>query len=924
VTPNVKPHALIVDDSLTVRMDLSEAFENADFEVMPCSTLQDARAALAGNEFALIVLDVLLPDGDGVEFLQELKATPKTAAIPVMLLSTEAQVRDRVHGLKTGADEYIGKPYDSGYVVARARVLIRPQQPRPTAKEGITILVIDDSPTFRNEMREALEAAGYQVTTSSTGEDGLHSAVNQRPDAVIVDHGLPGIDGATVVRRIREDASLRRTPCLMLTASEDRSQELLALDAGADGFVRKGEDLGVVLARLAAVLRSASAPSALDSQSSVLGPKRILAVDDSSTYLEELATQLRMDGYDVVLAGSGEEALELAPVQSVDCILLDLIMPGPSGHETCRRIKDILTLRDIPLLMLTGVQDRQAMIEAINSGADDYIPKSSGFDVIRARVRAALRRKQFEDENRSVREQLLRKEMEAVEARAQRQLAEARAALLGELQKSKDRLDFALQVGGLGEWELYLKTHAMSRSLRHDQIFGYDTLLPAWNYELFLDHVLPEHRAEVDASFKAALADNCVWNVETRIRHKDGSIGWIASQGQIAVDQTGKPLTMIGIIMDITARKQAELALQEREQQLRAILNLLPVAVFMCDADGKLIDANPAADRIWEAHAPLVGLQQYHNYKGRLPGSDRLLESKDWALAKAVLHGATTLGEEVEIETFDGTRKTILNSALPVRGPQGELLGGVAVNVDITDRKQAEQALIRSEKLASAGRLAATIAHEVNNPLAAVTNALYLASSDPDLPESVRKYLVMADRELGRAAHMVKQTLGFYREVGNATTVHLWELIDEILALFETKLGNNGIQVERQYGSKAAIQAIEGEMRQVISNLIINSIDAMQQGGTLYLRTAGPVCFDHRPMLCLTVADTGVGIADEHRRKIFEPFFTTKKSFGTGLGLWVTSELLKKHDGSIRIRSRIGKGTAVSIWLPLERRASER
>ncbi len=408
----MKLRTLIVDDSLTVRMDLSEAFESAGFAVTSCSTLQESRSALTGDSFALVVLDVLLPDGDGVEFLQELKANPKTASIPVMLLSTEAQVRDRIHGLKTGADEYIGKPYDSGYVVARARKLIH-LNPSSATDDRAMILVIDDSATFRNEMREALEAAGYRVITSSTGEDGLHSAVNLRPAAVIVDNGLPGIDGATVVRRIRDDAVLRKTPCLLLTGSEDRSQELRALEAGADSFVRKDEDLSIVLMRLAAVLRSASTPSTLDSLSSVLGPKRVLSVDDSSTYLEELATQLRVEGYDVVLARSGEEALELAAVQSVDCILLDLVMPGLSGHETCRRIKNSLTLRDIPLLMLTGVEDRQAMIEAINAGADDYIPKSSDFDVIRARVRAALRRKQFEDENRNVREQLLRKEMEA-------------------------------------------------------------------------------------------------------------------------------------------------------------------------------------------------------------------------------------------------------------------------------------------------------------------------------------------------------------------------------------------------------------------------------------------------------------------------------------------------------------------------------
>jgi signal transduction histidine kinase len=265
-----------------------------------------------------------------------------------------------------------------------------------------------------------------------------------------------------------------------------------------------------------------------------------------------------------------------------------------------------------------------------------------------------------------------------------------------------------------------------------------------------------------------------------------------------------------------------------------------------------------------------------------------------------------------------------LNSALPVRGPQGEILGGVAVNVDITARKQAEQALIRSEKLASAGRLAATIAHEVNNPLAAVTNALFLIGSDPGLPLSVRQYLELADRELRRAAHMVKQTLGFYREVGTETTINLPDIVEEVLHLFEARLKNGAVQVERQYKCTTPIQAIEGEIRQMISNLIVNSIDAMPQHGTLHLRTAGPISVDHRPMVTLTISDTGVGVADEHRKRIFEPFFTTKKSLGTGLGLWVTSELVKKHDGRIRIRSRVGKGTVVTIWLPIERRIEER
>src|SRR5665213_4371070 len=223
---------------------------------------------------------------------------------------------------------------------------------------------------------------------------------------------LPGIDGATVVRRLKSDTALRSTPCLLLTAAEGTSDELRALEAGAYAYVRKSEDLSVILVRLAALLRGAIAAGG-ETSPSLLGPKRLLAVDDSITYLQELGSQLRQEGYDVVLATSGEEALELLAVQPVDCILLDLIMPGLSGQDTCRRIKQRVEWRNIPVVMLTARDDRDAMIEGMNAGADDYIAKSADFAVLKARLRAQLRRKHFEDENRRIREQLVRTETEA-------------------------------------------------------------------------------------------------------------------------------------------------------------------------------------------------------------------------------------------------------------------------------------------------------------------------------------------------------------------------------------------------------------------------------------------------------------------------------------------------------------------------------
>lgn len=433
------PSVLIVDDSLTVRMDLAEAFESAGFSTLLASTVAEARTLLARQPVSAVILDVILPDEDGIELLREIRAAQSAQAPFVLLLSSEADVRDRIRGISVGADDYVGKPYDTSYVIARVRELLRARTPvEPPAKQ--TILIIDDSSTFRGELGAALESANYAVVTAADGEEGLRIADNIRPTAILVDSVMPGIDGGTVIRRIRLDAALRATPCVLLTASEDRGAELRALEAGADAFVRK-EDLELVLARVSAVLRATSLEPVL--AASLLGPKRVLAVDDSATYLHELLAVLRGEGYDVVPARSGEEGIEMLATQPFDCILLDLVMPGIDGIETCRRIKASPLHRDIPLIMLTAAENRKAMIEALASGADDFISKSSELEVLKARVRAQLRRKQFEDEHRSVREKLLRSQIEAAEARAARELAETRAKLVEALEQKNQELTLA-------------------------------------------------------------------------------------------------------------------------------------------------------------------------------------------------------------------------------------------------------------------------------------------------------------------------------------------------------------------------------------------------------------------------------------------------------------------------------------------------
>ncbi|HVW27699.1 MAG TPA: response regulator [Polyangiaceae bacterium] len=426
---------LVLDDSLTVRMDLVEAFSEAGFQPIPCATLAEARSALARSAVDLAVLDVQLPDGDGLDLLSEIRAAPSVVRMPVLMLSTSAEVESRIRGLTVGADDYVGKPYDRGQVVSRAHELLRGHRANDVEKRP-SVLLIDDSVTFRNAIRASLEARGYSVLTASSGEDGLRLAADNRPAAIIVDGVMTGIDGATVIRTIRVDAALRRTPCVLLTGSEDVDSELRALDAGADAFVRKEEDVDVFLARLTAVLRRAHFEP--EESNSLLGPKRVLLVDASAAYRTELSDALREEGYDVVQAASGEDAVEIMLAQKVDCVLMD---PGAEGREAARLVKDSPARRDTPLIVLTAVDDPRSVIELLGAGADDYITKSSDVGSIRARVRAQLRRRQLEDEHRRVREALLRRELEAASARAARRVAEARAVLVEELARKNKELE---------------------------------------------------------------------------------------------------------------------------------------------------------------------------------------------------------------------------------------------------------------------------------------------------------------------------------------------------------------------------------------------------------------------------------------------------------------------------------------------------
>lgn len=231
---------------------------------------------------------------------------------------------------------------------------------------------------------------------------------------------------------------------------------------------------------------------------------------------------------------------------------------------------------------------------------------------------------------------------------------------------------------------------------------------------------------------------------------------------------------------------------------------------------------------------------------------------------------------------------------------------------------ESQEALRRTEKLAVAGRMAASIAHEINNPLAAVTNLLYLISTSKDV-ESVHKYNAIAQDELRRVSEIANQTLRFYRSPQSPELVDASEVVDSAAALFRSKLRTHGITLTRDYAPGLRLMVSVGELRQVLVNLIANAIDAMRNGGHLLLRTAARLnSATGQPGIRITIADDGEGVPSQASAHLFEPFFTTKGSTGTGLGLWLARDILERAGGHIRFRNHHAPhGAVFSLWLPL-------
>ncbi len=371
----------------------------------------------------------------------------------------------------------------------------------------------------------------------------------------------------------------------------------------------------------------------------------------------------------------------------------------------------------------------------------------------------------------------------------------------------------------------------------------------------------------------------------------------------------------IGFLQDLSTQKRVEADLREREQRFGLLAESLPQLIWVTNAAGENVYCNR---RFWE----YTGIPT-----DKLMGWDwgAIVHADDLNPTIAKWNRAVESGEpfehEYQLRRQDGAYRRFLARAVPVRNGAGHIERWLGSSTDTHDQKLAEEALRRSEKLTTAGRLAASMAHEINNPLMSVINSVYLALQDPSLSAETRLRLQDADQELLRVSQFTTQTLRFHRQSVAPGPADLAEIMDSVLAMYAPRVRSLSARIDIDYRTREPLHCFRGEIRQVFANLIGNSLDAIGQGGRLRVRLGNGRSWDAAGSrgIRVTVADSGSGIPVELRSRLFEPFVSTKEITGVGLGLWVTQAIVHKHNGRIAFHSCTEpsrRGTVFSVFLP--------
>jgi PAS domain S-box-containing protein len=636
-----------------------------------------------------------------------------------------------------------------------------------------------------------------------------------------------------------------------------------------------------------AVVRDTSSRLREDARS----PVTVLMVDDQLSKLLSYEVILQDLGENLVRATSGRAALGHLLKEDVAVVLMDVSMPEMDGFELADMMRQHPRFQETPIIFVSAVHltdvDR---LRGYRSGAVDYISVPVVPEVLRAKVgiftELHRRRRQLQELNHNL------------EARVAER-SEALRLLNSQLQERVAELESIMRVLPVGvavahnpECDFVTGNAALS------QILGMnlgDNLSESngTGYQIYREGRIV--RDEELPLQKAVKTRTSTGSTELEIRLEGVSPLSFLASGSPLFDEFGVVRGAVAAFFDVTEHKRMEETLRERAE----LLELASEAIMVHDSDGTIM--------FWNAGAEALYGWPREEAKGR--GCHELLATKFPASQEETAASLASKGRwegNLTHRTKDG-REVVVASRQALKRNSAFVL---EINRDITAQLVAEEALRRNDRLAAMGKLAGIVAHEINNPLEAITNTFYLLRAHPSLDAEARSYAQLADQELARVSHITRQSLSFYREHQRAIQVSISELLDDVLSLQQRSLEMNRISLEKCYTTTGELQGFPAELKQVFMNLVSNAIQAMPSGGRLRVSVSRTSTGDYSGIrVCIT--DNGTGICAEDAKHVFEPFFSTKTTKGTGLGLWISRGIVQKHDGSLRFRS-IFQATSVA------------
>lgn len=774
------------------------------------------------------------------------------------------------------------------------------------------ILLIEDSETQALLFQAMLEDAGMSVHRVASAEAAIEYLKGNRPSLAVVDYHLPGMQGNEFCRIVRDNSSTDSIPLLVLTDDSHADAERYVLDWGADDYVAKSKDIDFLLARIDLLLRRSNRGQELD-ESAFYKAQRVLVVDDSPTYLAFLEDELSRDGYRMFTANSGEAAVAEARRNHIDCAVIDLVMPGMDGIELCQQLVKLRKPgRSLPVLIVTAQGSKEKMMESLEVGADDYVEKSGDPTVLKARLRALMRRKMLQDEHQRIQDEIREKELELV-----RERAHGEAHMRAILDNAADGI-VAVDTDGI----IRTFNHAAERIFGYaaDDAIGQDVgiLMPenvalVANGDITLSSVHGEFASMVGAGTRAVDA-----------RRNDGTLFPAElSVGEIRIDDEH---LYVGIIRDVTERQQAEAAIRAADEQLHLLLDSVGEGVFGIDTEGRTTFLNRSAQRmLQQAEDNLIG-HCFHEVARPVVVDGAAPTEPDWMVTART--GEAREGVEHTFRRGDGGELPVLLSSRPVL-KEGALVGAVVSFQDLSHSKDLEARLRQSQKMEAIGRLTGGVAHDFNNLLTVIMGNLQLLSRAFKDDEGAVKRIdkIMAASKSG--AELTRRLLTFSRQqVLETAGVDINEMVREMEDLLHRTLGEEIVLKTSLCAEGCMGRTDRNQLEHALLNLCVNARDAMPDGGRLTIETrhirvdeayaATRAELNPGNYIEIAVSDTGTGIPPEILDKIFEPFFTTKdKNKGTGLGLASIFGFMKQSGGHVNVYSEVGLGSTFKLLVPV-------